>query len=297
MADNTDRETRLLAPENLPLDLGELGAVIQADLVMPGVYDTALEIPETGLVVEAYVVFKTAAEISETEKKYGKASPGYPELLLYMEDEAGRNSRYIIDYELIRFKILHQLPMPEHENIRSTASVGAEMYPEYFGHYPVPFLTPWGYTTRNKIIANGVYWVETERCQRGLAVADPKYDDLSDAASGLAEEFNDGSADTNGQMSGYLFFNEINSCVPLFELAFWGHDEQPYHGINRAALMNAIYEFHPEYAAQHNVNEQAGKNDGMGLLLRLLGNDVELQSDPERLISLTVDAGTEFIIF
>ena len=52
MADNTDRETRLLAPENLPLDLGELGAVIQADRVMPGVYDTALEIPETGLVVE-----------------------------------------------------------------------------------------------------------------------------------------------------------------------------------------------------------------------------------------------------
>jgi len=142
MTDNTDRETRLLAQENLPLDLGELGAVIQADLVMPGVYDTALEIPETGLIVEAYVVLKTAIEISETAKKYGKVPPGYSEFLVYMEDNTGRNSRYIIDYELIRYKILHQPPLPEHENIRSTASIGAEMYPEYFGHYPVPFLTP-----------------------------------------------------------------------------------------------------------------------------------------------------------
>lgn len=294
MKDNTERDKQLLAPENLPLDLDELGMVTEAELVMPGVYNVVLEQPEQGLAAEAYVVLESSTELSTLAKKFGTAAPGHPGLLVYKEDESG-NTRYIVGYELLRYKILHQLPLPETDNIRSTASVGAELYPEYFGGYPVPFLTPWGYTTRNKIIANGVYWLETEQCRRGLAVAYPKYDDLSDGASGLAERFDDGSARTNGGMPGYLFFREADSCVSLFELAFWGHDEQPYIGINRAALMNAVYEFHPEYAAQHNMNEQAGLNDAAGLLLRLLGNDVELESAPERLISLTNGAGTEFI--
>lgn len=296
MKDNTDRDNQLLSPENLPLDLDELGMVTETDLVMPGVYDAVLEQPETGLAIEAYVVLKSTTELSVSAKKFGTTTPEYPGLLIYSEDESG-NTRYIVGYELLRYKILHQLPLTEVDNIRSIASTGAEMYPGYFGGYPVPFLTPWGYTTRNKIIANGVYWLETEQCRRGLAIAYPKYDDLSDEAGGLAEQFQDGSERTNGEMPGYLFFAEADSCVPLFELAFWGHDEQPYSGINRAALMNAIYKFHPEYAAQHNMNEQAGLNDGMGLFLQILGNEVELESAPERLISLTEGAGTEFIDF
>lgn len=39
MTENTDRETQLFAPENLPLDLDELGMVTEANLVIPGVYD------------------------------------------------------------------------------------------------------------------------------------------------------------------------------------------------------------------------------------------------------------------
>lgn len=296
MIDDTERDKQLLAPENLPLNLDELGTVTEAELVMPGVYDAVLEQPEQGLAAEAYIVLKSSTELSTLAKKFGTAVPGHPGLLVYSEDEGG-NTRYIVGYELLRYKILHQFPLPETDNIRSIASVGAELYPEYFGGCPVPFLTPWGCTTRNKVIANGVYWLETEQCRRGLAVAYPKYDDLSDGASGLAEPFDDGSARTNGGMPGYLFFRETDSCVPLFELAFWGHDGQAYSGINRTALMNAVYEFHPEYAAQHNMNEQAGLNDGMGLFLQILGNDVELESTPERLISLTDGAGTGFIDF
>lgn len=280
----------------LPLDLGMLGIVTEAELAMPGVYDAILECSETGLAVEAFIVLSNAGDISAAAKQYGKADPDHPGLLVYLEDETG-NTRYIIGYELFRYQILHHLPLPEDESIRSIAAAGAELYPDYFGHYPVPFHTPWGCTTRHKIIANGLYWLETEQCQRGLAIACPKYDDLSDGARGLAERFLDGPAHMDGETSGYLFFTEANSSVPLFELVSAIPKEQLCCKIDRTALMNAVYQHFPEYAAQHNLAEQAGLNDGLGQFLHTQGINVELKSIPEQLISLTSQAGTQYIDF
>lgn len=288
--------TDLLAPRNLPLELGELGTVTEAELIMPGVYDAILEFSETGLAVEAFIVLSNAGEISAAAKRYGKTDPDHPDLLVYSENETG-NTRYIVGYELFRYKILHHLPLPEGETIRGIAAVGAELYPKYFGGYPVPFYTPWGCTTRHKIIANGLYWLETEQCQRGLAVACPKYDDLSDGARGLAELFHGGSSQADMEMPGYLFFTEANSSVPLFELVSAIPKKQLCCQIDRAALMNAVYQHFPEYAAQHNLAEQAGLNDGLGQFLHTQGINVELKSDPERLISLTAEAGTQYIDF
>lgn len=296
MMSDMDRGAPLLIPENLPLDLGELGMVTEAELVMPGVYEAALEDPETGVSKEAFIVLKNVSKISSAAKGYGKADPDCSELLVYSEDATG-NTRYIINYELFRYKTLNHLPLPEDENIRSIAATGAELYPGYFGAYPVPFLTPWGCTTRNKVITNGVFWLETEQGLRGLAVACPKYDDLSDGAKGLAEPFDGGSAPANGQMPGYLFFKELDSSVPLFELILVLHNAQLNCNVNRAALMNAIYQFHPEYVAQYNVAEQAGLNDGFDQFLHMLGIDAEPQNSPERFIALTAQAGTEFIDF
>lgn len=291
-----DKEIELLAPENLPLDLGELGTVKVAEPVIPDVYEAVMEEPETGLNLEAYIVLRSAADISKIAKKYGLTDPSHPELLVYVEGD-GKNLRYIIDYELSRYRVLHQIPLPEGEIVRTTAAIGAEMYPEYFGGYPVPFLTPWGYTTRNKVIANGVYWLETERFQRGMAVAYPMFTDLSDGAQKLAERFDDGSALTNGQTPGYLFFQDVNSSVPLFELLSSPLGKNLCCEIDRAALMNAVYQYFPEYAAQYNLAEQAGLNDIVGLLFQALDIDVELTTDPERLISMSTHAGTEFIDF
>lgn len=288
-----DKETQLLTPENLPLDLGELGVVTEADLVMPGVYDVILESSETGVAAEGFAVLRSAVEISAIAKRYGKCSPDYPELLIYAEDSAG-NSRYIIGYELFRYRILHQLALPEGENIRSIAAIGAEIYPEYFGSYPVPLRTPWGYTTRHKVIANGLYWLETEQCRRGLALAAPIYDDLSDGARGLAERCND---DSGEHAPAYLFFREPDGCVPLFELLSDMRKERLRCEIGWAALMNAVYLHHPEYATQHNLAEQAGINDGLGRFLHTMGLEAELHSSPERLLALTAQAGTEFIDF
>lgn len=288
-----DKETQLLTPENLPLDLGELRVVTEADLVMPGVYDVILESSETGTAAEGFIVHRSAADISDMAKRYGKPAPAYPELLIYTEDNTG-NSRYIIGYELFRYRILHQLALPEGENIRSIAAIGAEMYPEYFGSYPVPLRTPWGYTTRHKVIANGLYWLETEQCRRGLALAAPIYDDLSDGARGLAERCND---DSGEHAPAYLFFRKPDSCVPLFELLSDMRKERLCCEIGWAALMNAVYLHHPEYATQHNLAEQAGINDGLGRFLHTMGLEAELHSSPERLLSLTAQAGTEFIDF
>lgn len=82
MAD-MDREMELLAPENLPLDLGELGTVKEAESIIPGVYETVIEEPETELNLEAYIVLRSAADISKAAKKHGLTDPGYPELLVY----------------------------------------------------------------------------------------------------------------------------------------------------------------------------------------------------------------------
>lgn len=61
--------------------------------------------------------------------------------------------------------------------------------------------------------------------------------------------------------------------------------------------MNAIYQHFPEYAAQHNLAEQTGLNDGQGQFLHTQGIDVELKGIPEQLISLTAHAGTQYIDF
>lgn len=280
----------------LPLDLGELGIVTEAELAMPGVYDAVLEDPETGMAAEAFIVFRNAVEISAAAKQYGKTAPDHPDFLVYMEDGGG-NTRYIIGYELFRYKILHHLPLPEEDTIRSIAATGAEMYPEYFGGHPVPFLTPWGCTTWYKIIASGLYWLETEQCQRGLAVACPKYDDLSDGARGLAEPFHSSADQADADAPGYLFFREANSSVPLFELLLVIPDEQMQCGIDWAALMNAVYLHFPEYAAQHNLAEQAGLNNGLVQFLHTQGIDLEPRIDSERFLSLSAQAGTTFIDF
>jgi len=40
--DLMEREIQLLSPENLPLDLGELGVVTEAEAIIPGVYEASI---------------------------------------------------------------------------------------------------------------------------------------------------------------------------------------------------------------------------------------------------------------
>lgn len=113
----------------------------------------------------------------------------------------------------------------------------------------------------------------------------------------LAETLDGSLTRTAPQMPGYLFFQAEDSCVPLFELTVTGGDIRLQCPLDRAALMNAIYQYHPEYAAQHNLAEQMGHNDGIGQFLQSQGVDVGLSCSPERLISWFGQIGTRFIDF
>ena len=93
---------------------------------------------------------------------------------------------------------------------------------------------------------------------------------------------------------GCLFFSRRDSCIPLFELLYLRDDWKTANKINVPALMNAIWKYYPEYAASHNLEEQFGANDLLGVILNTMGEDVELSGSVENVISMSPHAGTNF---
>ena len=67
--------------------------------------------------------------------------------------------------------------------------------------------------------------------------------------------------------------------------------------IDKAALMNAIWKYIPEYAVIMNQREQAGKNDVTSMLLAELGIEAEPQILPERMISMSSESGEDYLLF
>lgn len=59
--------------------------------------------------------------------------------------------------------------------------------------------------------------------------------------------------------------------------------------------MNAIWTYHPDYALSHNLREQQGLNDMLGLLMNSVGAEVELSGSAENMVTLTADVGTEYV--
>lgn len=103
--------------------------------------------------------------------------------------------------------------------------------------------------------------------------------------------------DAEGEM-GYRYFLKETACVAIWELLRLRPALLTTGLIRKTELMNAIWEHQPGYALGYNAQEQAGLNDALGLLLYALGvEDRELESSPEHMITLTEEAGTEFIGF
>ena len=254
---------------------------------------TALE-PNMLLPDEYYVFPKDTAILSDTAKSYGAPLPNHPELLAVILGSTGSGST-AIHYEGLRYKIQHSIPLPEHDNdIQAVSVYGMEDTPEYFGCFPAPLDTPHGAALRYLQIINGVFAVETVQGDRMIAIAYPIWEgDLTDYTKqyGL-KAFRDL---TKGiyKTYGYLFFREDTGCLALFELS-QSHD-LPESIINRAALMNAVFQHYPEYMIHHNRNELAGYNDSTGMFYKMMGLDIELSGKEENLISLSSEAGTEYL--
>jgi len=288
----------LTAFNRLPFALpDEFGKVLHSRTECPGVYYMLIgkkNKNNTMLEYEYYVVTDEAAMISTAARAYGEQICTSPVLLAYKLDDVSKG-KYIIDYEVLRYKIQNDLPLPETETIHEVVAVGRELNPDYFGAFPVPQLTPWGNTLRYEVITNGLYWIEIDTIQNVLAVCYTLQTDLSSDAVDLSRLTDYDAEHGLDSTMGYMFFSEKDSCIPLFEL-LESHAEWQ-NCINKAALNNAILEYHPEYAMKNNTYEMEGKNDHLGNLMKSLHGGFKLHRSEDNLIINYEQAGTKFIEF
>ena len=280
--------------EDIAYDLGEIKA---AEQICPGVYYVSVRDLETGFPHEYYIAHKGEAPLSAQAKAYGTPMDCDKNLLAFLlENEKGGGK--VVKYEVQKYRATHHMPMLNDEAILVTAIYGMEHYPEYFGDFPVPALTPRGATLRHRRLVCGVYALETVSFERMIAVCYPVWScDLSDYTLAQAEQLDSDVRQGIDSTLGYMFFPENAGCLALFELWKW-YDEIMASGlIDRAAMMNAIWQNHPEYAALFNRQEQEGLNDSAAHFWRWLGYDVEPKSDEGSLILFTSDAGTDYLRF
>ena len=294
-----DKEKDWITPADLPFDLHSLeqeyGSVEQAELKCPGIYYLRVAPPAEHLTNVWLYIVTGDAPISKEARQFGKPAPEQPELRLF-ERESRDCHWMVIEYEILRYRAKNKLPLGEFDNLHTASAYGMEVCPEYFGTYPVPSLTPWGYTARHKTIHNGVYWIETDQCVSTLAVCYVIRDNFSEMVLSLSELTEYDKEHGLDNTLGYCFFREADSCLPLLEL-LQDNDQWDWSLINRPALMNAVWARFPEYAAAYNMREQQGRNDGFGMMLRALGIETELRRSQENMIMLTPDSGVQFLNF
>ena len=266
-----------ISPDDLPFDLtAELGEVLHAELKSPGVYflNVGGKLEQT----EVYVATEDAPAISGKARSYGKELAGHPGPRVYELYQEG-SGWHIIDFEVLRYQLKSHLPIEEGgDSLFTIALYGMEEHPDYFGAFPVPAYTPRGCTVRHRTLLNGVYWLETDRCEEMLAVCYPIWDgDITIPEQNLAERLAYDWLQGIDNTLGYLFFPKHSSCIPLYELCKL-HPQIGESGlIDMAALMNAILQSYPEYAAAH--------------------NEEEAKYERGSFIRETPEAGTEFLTF
>lgn len=259
-------------PKKLPIDLGKLGKILELKSMIPGVYTASMKIPGERIHEDAYFLYQDCPHISDEAKRYGKPVPDYPGLLMFIDERTSIPS-HIVDYEVLRYKRQHNIPSSKRESLRGIASCGAELYPEYFGAWPPPYVTPWGITTRYRAAADGIFFLETNQLWRGLAVS---YIQSSMLSFQTIEQLT--VPDRNGtDEPSYLFFQEKDACIAFFELILV--IERSGYNFSAAALKNAICQGHPEYAEQYNE------------ALRSMGRSPEFYITPDP------SAGTVFFEF
>lgn len=164
-----DRENS--EPDRIPFCLydieREYGPIEQAELKCPGIYHLrAAPPPGRQANIRLYIVTEDAP-VTEEARQYGKPVPGHPELCLFVYESPDFHWK-VIEYEILRYRTKNKLPLGKFDDLHTAAVYGMEVCPAYFGSYPVPAVTPWGYTARHSTIHNGVYWIETDRCVPAL---------------------------------------------------------------------------------------------------------------------------------
>lgn len=284
-------------PEGLPKELEDFFYEVKfVEVEAPGVYSIIARMhPDRLLTDEFYVVDRSSTIISDAAKKYGGAMSEIPQFLLFPYDKKDGGFP-IIAYELARYRVTNGEKLEHMGNLHNMAFYGMEQYPHYFGYYPAPTMTPKGYMTRYQTIDNGIFLLETDQGNRLMAVCYPIWEsDLSDALTSAGLQTDYDIAHNISETLGYLFFEEPYFCLVIFELVYLREEWVKSGMVDLSALMNAIWRDQPGYAAAHNLSEQSGLHDALGVLLNILGTEVELSSSTDRMIAITPDAGYDYL--
>lgn len=269
----------------------ELGTIILTEQMCSGVYYLTAKHDEEAFAAEYYAVADTPV-ISPEAKEHGRRISGW--WLFSMQDDT--SGWRIIDYELGRYRVKNHLP--QEESLHDIALDAAAYHPEYFGAYPVPFYTSRGYTTRYWTLANGIYWLETDQCEEVLAVCYPIWNaELSRLAEKIGEQAAYDKTQGIHETLGYIFFPSQLSCIPIYELMQTRMEAWEGKVIDKPALMNAIWKDIPEYAVMMNQQEQAGMSDLLSMLLRQSGIEAGPHILPDRMISMSANAGVDYLLF
>ena len=276
-----------------------LGEIITLDKIAPGVYESVTKNSEERICFanNFYVVEEDSPVISQMAKTLGKPPTGQTTegLLFYDVDEA-TSGKFVIEYEVAKYRQKNGLKKLSETTLREMSVFGMEHHPEYFGSYPVSSLTPWGYTTRHWTIENGIHWLETDECRTVLSLAYPYWEcELTDSAKKLGMHVKSDLQKGVHFCFANMFFLEKDACVPIFELLEVRPNWCDQNIINRKALMNTLWQLHPEYAMSYNVQEQSGGHDILGLVMDSFGAEVSLQGSLQNMISITPGAGFDYL--
>ena len=273
----------------------DLCSIVMSQHITPGIIYVAAKTGDEAFPSEYYIAERDCTELSQEAKRYGRPLEHHPEFLCYPAGSPD-NGRMVIEYEANRYLKKHGLPLKECDSLLALADYGREYEPEYFGDYPAPIYTPKGLTLRYVTLKPGIFLIETDKLDKVLAVCYPIWNsEISDYTKSKGEQFTYDQLRGIDNTEGYLFFTEENACLALFELWPLSQLLEKSQRINTAAMMNAIWKYHPTYAASHNIREQAGLNDGLALLAISLGIDVDLQGSTDNVIPLFEDVGTDYL--
>ena len=271
------------------------GDVIMSEEQCPGVYYFACREDESASPSELVVVEQDCPHISAAAKGYGEPMDGYDGLLVY-NYTAERGGSEVALYEAYRYLTLHELPVPDGHTLLSSAAYFADDYPEYFGAIPAPVVTPRGYMTRYITLSDGIFALETDTGARLIALAGIIWSlELQDTTIQLGMKVGNPADDEIPVEVQYLFFSEEDGCLALFELLQAHNALLSSSRLDKLALMNAIWQHHPDYALTHNSREQQGLNDLLGIILNEAGIKCELHGSAENVVALYPEAGTEYV--
>lgn len=271
------------------------GTVFMFEEQCSGVYYLACRADERELPRELVVVERDCPHISAAAKAYGSPLDGHDALIVYNYD-AERGGRDVVLYEVYRYLIRHGLPLPDRSTLLSCAAYSADDYPEYFGAIPAPVVTPRGYMTRYIVLSDGIFALETDAGVRLIAVAGIFWSaELQDTTIQLGMKVGNPLGDEVPVEVQYLFFSEEDGCLALFELLLSHPALRNSTRLDKLALMNAVWQHHPDYALTHNFREQHGLNDLLGLILNDVGIGCELCGSAENMVILHPEARTEYL--